>query len=65
MQPHKPTEAISSEEMRRIALIHIQAYLSACQCQSRTDVLHALTQWQDTGADLANFIRHTRIIFIH
>lgn len=65
MQKNKPTRALSSKEMQRLALIHVQAYLSACHCQSRPDVLEALTQWQKTGSDLADFIRRTRIIIIH
>lgn len=65
MQKNKSSEALSSKEMQRLALIHVQAYLSACHCKSRTDVLQALTQWQNVGADLADFVSHTRIIIIH
>lgn len=65
MQKNKSSEALSSKEMQRLALIHVQAYLSACHCKSRTDVLRALTQWQNVGTDLADFVRHTRIIIIH
>jgi len=56
---------LTRKEMQRLALIHVQAYLSACHCQSRTEVLQALTQWQNVGTDLADFVRHTRIIIIH
>jgi len=56
---------LTRKEMQRLALIHVQAYLSACHCRSRTEVLQALTQWQNVGTDLADFVRHTRIIIIH
>ncbi|WP_426606883.1 hypothetical protein [Pantoea anthophila] len=65
MTKNRSTEALTPKEMQRLALIHIHAYLSASQCMSRTDVLEALTQWQKVGADLADFVRHTRIIIIH
>ncbi|WP_312041101.1 hypothetical protein [Pantoea eucalypti] len=65
MQKNRSFEALSSKEMQRLALIHVQAYLSACHCQSRPDVLNALKQWQSVGADLADVVRHTRIIIIH
>lgn len=65
MQKNKSSEVLSSKEMQRLALIHVHAYLSACHCKSRSDVLQALTQWQNVGADLADFVRHTRIIIIH
>lgn len=65
MPKHRSTEALKPNEMQRLALIHVHAYLSACHCKSRTDILEALTQWQNVGADLADFVRHTRIIIIH
>lgn len=65
MQKNRSSDALSSKEMQRLALIHVQAYLSACHCKSRTDVLQALTQWQNVGTDLADFVQHTRIIIIH
>ncbi len=58
-------EALSQKEMQRLALIHVQAYVNACHCQSRTDVLQALAHWQDVGAEMTDFIRHTRIIIVH
>ncbi|WP_210507515.1 hypothetical protein [Pantoea ananatis] len=58
-------EALSQKEMQRLALIHVQAYVNTCHCQSRTDVLQALAHWQDVGAEMADFIRHTRIIIVH
>lgn len=65
MPKNKSQEPLSQKEMQRLALIHVQAYVNACHCQSRTDVLQALAHWQDVGAEMADFIRHTRIIIIH
>jgi len=65
MSKTKHTEALSQKEMQRLALIHVQAYVGACHCRSRTDVLQALAQWEEVGAEMADFIRHTRIIIIH
>lgn len=65
MPKDKFQESLSQKDMQRLALIHVQAYVSACHCQSRTDVLQALAHWQDVGAEMADFIRHTRIIIIH
>ena len=65
MQKNTSSNALSSKEMQYLALMHMKSYLKACQCQSRVDVLRALTQWQNVGADLADFIRHIRIIIIH
>jgi len=63
MQKNRTSEALSPKEMQRLALLHVQAYLGACHCQSRTDVLQALAQWEEVGAEMANFIRDTHIIF--
>ena len=65
MSKAKSTEALSQKEMQRLALIHVQAYINACHCQTRHDVLNALDQWEDVGTELADFIRHTHIIVIH
>ncbi|SNY71022.1 hypothetical protein [Pantoea sp. GL120224-02] len=65
MNKNTPSKVLTQKEMQRLALIHVQAYVNACHCQSRTDVLQALTHWQDVGAEMADFIRHTRIIIIH
>ncbi|MFB4358942.1 hypothetical protein RBJ15_09405 [Pantoea sp. BS_4] len=65
MQKNKSTDVVSCKDMHRLAVSHLQAYLKACHCQSRGDVLHALSHWQSTGADLAELIRLTRIIVIH
>lgn len=65
MQKKKSPEALSCKEMHRLAVSHVQAYLRACHCQSRADMLNALSHWQNTGAGLAKLIRHTHIIIVH
>jgi len=50
--------------MQHLALVHVQAYVGACHCQSRSDVLLALAHWQNVGSDVADFIRTTRIVII-
>ncbi|MDF7630463.1 hypothetical protein PUG46_14425 [Erwiniaceae bacterium L1_55_4] len=65
MNKNNSPEALSQKEMQKLALIHVQAYLNACHCQSRTDVLQALVHWQDVGSEMAGFIRNTRIIIVH
>ena len=65
MSKDKSPEALSHKEMLHLVLTHVQAYLNACHCQSRNDVLQALTHWQDVGTEMADFIRHTRIIIVH
>lgn len=65
MQKNKSPEAVSCKDMHRLAVSHMQAYLKACHCQSRSDVLHALSHWQNTGSDLAKLIRHVHIIIVH
>ncbi|MBZ6387497.1 hypothetical protein [Pantoea piersonii] len=62
MQKDKPSQVLTRKEMQRLALIHVQAYVGACHCQSRSDVLLALYHWQSVGGDVADFIRKTRIV---
>lgn len=64
MDKNKPSEVLPQKEMQRLALIHVQAYVNACHCQNRRDVLLALAHWQNVGDEIADFIRHTRIIVI-
>lgn len=64
MHKNKSSEALSQEAMQRLTLTHIQAYVNACHCQTRSDVLLALEHWQHAGAELAEFIKTTRIIVI-
>ncbi|MGV2880659.1 hypothetical protein D9O29_05520 [Pantoea vagans] len=55
---------LTRKEMQSLALIHIQSYLNACHCRSRSDVLQALDSWKSTGDELTEFIRNTRIVII-
>lgn len=64
MQKNIPPEVLTQKEMQRLALVHVQAYVGACHCRSRTEVLQALTQWQNVGGDIADFIRTTRIVVV-
>jgi len=64
MHKNKPSRVLSQKEMRSLALVHVQAYVNACHCQSRRDVLLALAHWQDVGVNMSDFIRNTRLIVI-
>ncbi len=64
MHKSKTSKVLTHKDMQRLALIHVQAYLSACHCRSRTEVLQALTHWQNVGGDIADFIRTTRIVVV-
>lgn len=65
MHKNKPSRVLSQKEMRSLALVHVQAYVNACHCQSRRDVLLALAHWQNVGGDIADFIRTTRIVVVN
>ena len=64
MHRYSPSEVLTQKEMQRLALTHVQAYVGACHCQNRRDVLLALAHWQNVGDEIADFIRHTHIIVI-
>lgn len=64
MQKDKSSSVLTQKEMQRLALVHVQAYVGACHCQTRSDVLLALEHWQNVGGDVADFIRTTRIVII-
>lgn len=64
MQKNKPSSVLTQKEMKRLAITHVQAYLGACHCQTRSDVLLALAQWRNVGDEVADFIRNTRIVII-
>jgi len=65
MQKDQPSSVLTPKEMQRLALIHVQAYVGACHCQSRSDVLLALYHWQSVGGDIADLIRNTRLVIIN
>ncbi len=64
MHKEKPSCVLNPKEMRRLALAHVQAYVNACHCQSRRDVLMALAHWHDVGVNMSDFIKNTRLIII-
>ncbi|MBA2817028.1 hypothetical protein [Candidatus Pantoea persica] len=45
MKSDKPSEVVTQKEIQRLALTHVQAYVGACHCQIRSDVLLALEHW--------------------
>ncbi|QZY95975.1 hypothetical protein [Pantoea dispersa] len=65
MQKDKSSSVLTQKEMQRLALVHVQAYVSACHCQSRSDVLLALAHWQNVGDEVADFMRTTRIVVVN
>ncbi|MDU6387258.1 MULTISPECIES: hypothetical protein [unclassified Pantoea] len=65
MPKNSPSQVLTQKEMQRLALVHLQAYVGACHCQSRSDVLLALTHWQNVGDEVADFIRTTRIVVVN
>jgi len=36
MDKNNPSQVLTQKEMQRLALVHVQAYVGACHCQSRT-----------------------------
>lgn len=64
MDKNTPSQVLTQKEMQRLALVHVQAYVGACHCQTRSDVLLALAHWQKVGGDVADFIRTTRIVVV-
>lgn len=65
MHKNTPLKVLTQKEMQRLAIIHVQAYVNACHCQTRSDVLQALAHWQNVGGDIAHFIRTTRIVVVN
>ncbi|WP_313384908.1 hypothetical protein [Pantoea sp.] len=65
MDKNNPSKVLTQQEMQHLALVHLQAYVGACHCQSRSDVLLALTHWQNAGDEVTDFIRTTRIIVVN
>jgi len=65
MDKNNPSQVLTQKEMQRLALVHVQAYVGACHCQSRSDVLLALENWQNVGDEVADFIRTTRIVVVN
>lgn len=64
MPKNTTSKVLTQKEMQRLALVHVQAYVGACHCQTLSDVLLALEHWQNVGGDVADFIRTTRIVII-
>jgi len=65
MDKNKSSQVLTQKEMQRLALVHVQAYVGACHCQTRSDVLLALAHWQNVGNEVADFIRTTRIVVVN
>ncbi|MGJ0194544.1 hypothetical protein ACR6A7_19690 [Pantoea sp. RRHST58] len=65
MRKNTPSKVLTQKEMQCLALVHVQAYVGACHCQSRSDVLLALAHWQNVGDEVADFIRTTRIVVVN
>lgn len=65
MHKKTPSKVLIQKEMQRLALVHVQAYVGACHCQTRSDVLLALENWQNVGDEVADFIRTTRIVVVN
>lgn len=65
MKKDNSSSVLTQKEMQRLALVHVQAYVGACHCQSRSDVLLALAHWQNVGDKVADFIRTTRIVVVN
>jgi len=65
MDKNTPSKVLTQKEMQRLALVHVKAYVGACHCQSRSDVLLALAHWQNVGDEVADFIRTTRIVVVN
>lgn len=65
MKKNIPSKVLTQKEMQRLALVHVQAYVSACHCQTRSDVLQALAYWQNVGDEVSDFIRTTRIVVVN
>ncbi|WP_312059365.1 hypothetical protein [Pantoea septica] len=65
MDKNSPSKVLTQKEMQRLALVHVQAYVGACRCQTRSDVLLALAHWQNVGDEVADFIRTTRIVVVN
>ncbi|MET3817098.1 MULTISPECIES: hypothetical protein [unclassified Pantoea] len=61
MHKNKPSRVLSQKEMRSLALVHVQAYVNACHCQSRDDVLLAMSYWQKAGENVVEFIKSVHI----
>ncbi|WBV22588.1 hypothetical protein [Pantoea piersonii] len=64
MPKNTTSKVLTQKEMQRLALVHVQAYVGACHCQTRSEVLLALEHWQNVGDEVADFIRTTRIVII-
>jgi len=65
MDKNNPLKVLTQKEMQRLALVHVQAYVGACHCRNRRDVLLALAHWQNVGDEVADFIRTTRIVVVN
>lgn len=65
MDKNNYSQVLTQKEMQRLALVHVQAYVGACHCQSHSDVLQALAHWQNVGNEIADFILTTRIIVVN
>lgn len=61
MSKDNSPEQLTHKQMYRLALRHVQAYVNACHCQSRDDVLLAMSYWQKAGEDVVEFIKSVHI----